>query len=59
MSRHDPVKVLIGGVKGCGIADAKVNLLVCLFGFASSLIDHLGGEIDAGNGVPKFRKPQG
>jgi hypothetical protein len=59
VSRHDPVKVLIGAVKGCRIADAKVNLLVCLFGFASGVIDHLRGEIDAGNDVAKFRKPRG
>jgi len=59
VSGHDQVKVFIGAVKGCGIADAKVNLLICLFGFASGLIDHLRGEIDAGNGVPEFRKPQG
>jgi len=58
VSRHDPVKVLIGAVKGCRIADAKVDFLVCLFGFALGVIDHLRGEIDAGSGVAKFRKPQ-
>jgi len=57
--RHDPVEALVGAVKGCRIADAKVDLPVCLFGFASSLIDHLRGEIDAGNGVAKFSKSQG
>jgi hypothetical protein len=59
VSRRDPVEVLIGPVKGCRIADAKVNLPVCVFGFASGLIDHLRGEIDAGNGVAKFNKSQG
>jgi hypothetical protein len=59
VSRDDPVEVLIRAVKGCRIADAKLNLLVCLFGFASGLIDHLRGEIDARNGVAKLRKSQG
>jgi hypothetical protein len=59
VSRHDPVEVLVGAVKGCRIADAKVNLVVCLFGFPSGLIDHLRSEIDAGNGVAKFSKSQG
>jgi hypothetical protein len=59
VSRHDPVKVLIGPVKGCRIADPKVNFLVCLFGFTSGVIDHLRGKIDAGSRVAKFRKPQG
>jgi hypothetical protein len=58
VARHDPVKVLIGAVEGCRIANTKVNWLVCLFGFAPGSIDHLRSEIDPGNAVAEFRKPQ-
>jgi hypothetical protein len=59
VARHDPIVGLIRAVQGCRIADAEVDLLVSLFGFAPGSIDHLWSDIDSSDRMAELGESEG